>query len=267
MRRLGGSSLIEHGTVEPEYATSFSKREDIRKLELFGRLSDTDRQLLDEVVRRQRSVPSKTNIIQEGDAPSDVHVIVSGLACRSKLLPSGKRQIFAYLIPGDFCDLHVFILRQMDHTVETLAPCELVDIPRARVLELTTRPEIARALWWANLVDEATLREWLVNLGQRDALHRIAHLFCELHLRMESIGLVTENAFSLPITQAELGETMGLSTVRVNRALQELRTQGLIAFRASKLVIPDIGRLRSMSGFNPNYLHLEGGKSDIRTVT
>src|ERR1700760_4329048 len=111
------------------------------------------------------------------------------------------------LIPGDFCDLHVFILKHMDHTIETLAPSEIVDIPRARILELTARPEIARSLWWANLVDEATLREWLVNLGQRDAVHRIGHLFCELHLRMQSVGLVTNGTFSLPLTQAELGET------------------------------------------------------------
>jgi CRP-like cAMP-binding protein len=234
----------------------------LNKLELFGRLSDSDRQLVQAVVRHPRRVPAKANIIQEGDTPSDVHLVYSGLACRSKLLPNGKRQIFAYLVPGDFCDLHVFILRHMDHTIETLAPCEFVEIPRARVLELTAHPEIARALWWANLVDEAVLREWLVNLGQRDALHRIAHLFCELHLRMDSVGLVEEDTFSLPITQAELGETMGLSTVHVNRALQELRSRGLIAFNSNKLVISDIGRLRAMSGFNPNYLHLEGGKRD-----
>jgi CRP-like cAMP-binding protein len=238
-----------------------------RKLELFGHLGESDRQIIDDVIKFRRLVPAKTAIIQEGESPSDVHLVFSGLACRSKLLPNGKRQIFAFLVPGDFCDLHVFILQHMDHTIETLAPCEFVEIPRERVLELTSRPDIARALWWANLVDEATLREWLVNLGQRDAVHRIAHLFCELHLRMGSVGLVTDNAFALPLTQAELGETMGLSTVHVNRALQELRTQGLIAFRANTLVIPDITRLRVKSGFNPNYLHLEGGKRDRRTVT
>lgn len=234
----------------------------LRKLELFGPLPDDDRQMLDEVVKKRRSVPAKTNIIQEGDAPTDVHLVFSGFACRSKLLPNGKRHIFAYLVAGDFCDLHVFILKAMDHTIETLSPCEFVEISRARVLELTSRPAIARALWWANLVDEATLREWLVNLGQRDAIHRIAHLFCELHLRLDSIGLVTGDEFSLPITQAEIGETMGLSTVHVNRALQDLRRDGLLAFKSGQLVIPDVARLRQMSDFNPNYLHLEGGKRD-----
>jgi CRP-like cAMP-binding protein len=234
----------------------------ISKLELFGRLPDDDRQLLDEIVRKRRTVSAKTSIIEEGDAPTDVHLVFSGLACRSKLLPNGRRHIFAYLVPGDFCDLHVFILKAMDHTIETLSTCELVEIPRASVLELTTRSAIARALWWANLVDEATLREWLVNLAQRDAIHRIAHLFCELHLRLDSIGLATGDEFALPVTQSELGETTGLSTVHVNRALQDLRREGLVSFKSGQLVIPDIDRLRKMSGFNANYLHLEGGKRD-----
>jgi CRP-like cAMP-binding protein len=233
-----------------------------RKLELFGDLPHEDRQLLDVVVKNRRSVPAKAIIIREGDAPRDVHLVFSGFACRSKLLADGKRQIFAYLVPGDFCDLHVFILKAMDHTIETLSSCELVEIPRDRVLELTGRPAIARALWWANLVDEATLREWLVNLGQRDAVHRIAHLFCELHLRLDSIGRVDHDVFSLPITQTELGETMGLSAVHVNRALQFLRREGLIGLQSHVLDIPDINRLREFSDFNPNYLHLEGGKMD-----
>ncbi|MEY9109315.1 CRP-like cAMP-binding protein [Bradyrhizobium yuanmingense] len=233
-----------------------------RKLELFGELPAEDRRLLDAVATNRRSVPAKSSIIQEGDAPSDVHLVLSGFACRSKVLANGRRQIFAYLVPGDFCDLHVFILKRMDHSIETLSPCEMVAIPRARVLELTGRPAIARALWWSNLVDEATLREWLVNLGQRDAVQRIAHLFCELHLRLASVGLARDGEFSLPISQSELGDTMGLSTVHVNRALQSLRRQGLIGLESHVLTIPDIDRLRKFGGFNPNYLHLEGGKTD-----
>ena len=233
-----------------------------RKLELFGPLPEEDKQLLDRAVAKRRSLGPRTNIIREGDEPSDVHVILSGLACRYKLLPDGERQIFAYLLPGDFCDLHIFILNEMDHGIETLSACEIADVPRPRVLDMTQRPELGRALWWATLVDEATLRDWLVNLGQRDAPHRIAHLFCELHLRMKSIGLVEDSTLSLPITQSELGETTGMSYVHVNRALQDLRAEGLIEFKSGWLTILDIEQLRRMSQFNSNYLHLGGGKHD-----
>lgn len=233
-----------------------------RKLELFAPLSSDDAALLDSVVQRKRAVPARTGIISEGEQPSDVRLVFSGFACRYKLLPNGNRQILAYLVPGDFCDLHVFILKEMDHGIETISPCEIVEIPRARILELIHRPNIARALWWVALVDEATLREWLVNLGQRDAGHRIAHLFCEMHLRLKSIGLAQGDTFSLPITQTELADTMGLSSVHVNRSLQDLRGAGLVQFKSGNLTIPDIKRLWQWCDFKSNYLHLDGGRQE-----
>ncbi len=230
-----------------------------RKLELFGRLSRIDKQLLDDVVTSPRVVEARQDLIREGDAPSDVILVLDGFACRYKVLPDGLRSIFAYLVPGDFCDFHIFILKAMDHGIATLSPCTIATLPRSRVLELTERPAIARALWWATLVDEAILREWLVNMGQRDAERSIAHLFCEIHLRLEAVGLAEGNEFSLPIKQAELADTMGLSTVHVNRSLQSLRARGLVTFKSGRIVIPDIDQLRSLCQFNPNYLHLEGG--------
>ena len=146
----------------------------LRKLELFGALDDADKQLLDQVVRTPRKVASHKDIIRQGEAP-DVHRVVDEFLYRFKVLRNGDRQIFAYLVPGDFCDLNIFILKEMNHSIATLTPSQVVDIPRARVLELFDRPRIVRALWWATLVDEATLREWVVNLGQRDAEERIAH--------------------------------------------------------------------------------------------
>ena len=181
---------------------------------------------------------------------------MDGFACRYKLRANGSRQIMAYLVPGDFCDLHVFILREMDHTIATLSPCRVVDIPRERILELTERSALARALWWATLVDEATLREWLVNIGARSAEERIAHLLCELLLRLRVVGLADGAEYELPITQAELADTMGLSSVHVNRVLQRLRGDGLITLKGKQLVIPDPDRLIAFSGFTPNYLHL-----------
>ena len=233
-----------------------------RKLELFGRLSRSDKQLIEDVIGKSRKIEARQDIIREGDSPSDVILVLDGLACRYKVLPNGSRSIFAYLVPGDFCDLHVFILKSMDHGIATLSPCTIVDIPRNRVLELSERPAIAQALWWATLVDEATLREWLVNMGKRDAESRIAHLFCELHLRLNSVGLADGDEFALPIRQADLADTMGLSTVHVNRSLQSLRGKGLVVLKAGRIFIPDIGQLRLSCHFNPNYLHLEDGKGD-----
>ena len=238
-----------------------------RKLELFGPLPEQDRRLLDEVVARTRKLGSHEDIIQEGEAPNNVHLVLKGFACRYKLLPNGARQIFAYLIPGDFCDLNIFILKTMDHSIAALSPCTVVDIPRDRVLDMARRPDIGRALWWATLVDEAILREWIVNLGQRDAEHRTAHLFSELHLRLASVGLVDDGAFDLPITQIELGDTLGLSAVHMNRCLQSLRASGLIIFKHGRLVIPDVGLLHAMCDFSPNYLHLTGGKHDQGQAT
>ena len=228
----------------------------VRKLELFGRLSADDRRLLDDIVARPRSLAARVDVIREGEAPSDAHLVLEGFAYRYKVLPDGQRSIFAYLVPGDFGDIHIFILKAMDHGIATLSPCTIVDIPRERVLEMLERPAIARALWWATLVDEATLREWLVNVGRRDAEAGLAHLFCELHLRLKSVGLATGGEITLPITQEELGDTLGLSTVHVNRSLQAMRARGIISFKDSRLTIPDIDRLRAACHFTPNYLHL-----------
>jgi CRP-like cAMP-binding protein len=231
-----------------------------RKLEAFGPLPDADRLLLDNVVRPVCAVGPRVDLIREGEAPSDVNLILEGFACRYKMTPDGSRQIMAYLVPGDFCDLHVFILKTMDHTIATLSPCTVVKIPRAQILALMERPAIARAFWWAALVDEATLREWLVNIGVRSAEHRVAHLLCELLLRLDTVGLTNGNSYELPITQAELADTTGLTSVHVNRVLQRLRRDGLITLRGKHLVILDVARLKAFSGFNPNYLHLSDPK-------
>ena len=238
-----------------------------RKLELFGPLPEDDRRLLDEVVQRSRRFDTHQEIIREGDAPAEVHLVLAGFACRYKDLPNGNRHIFGYMVPGDLCDLNVFILKAMDHTIATLSRCTVVDIPRKRVLDMMRRPALGRALWWASLVDEAILREWLVNLGQREAEHRIVHLFCELHLRLRSVGLADDDEVELPLTQAELAASLGLSAVHVNRCLQHLRAEGLIRFKSGRLALPDVARLRELSEFNPNYLHLDGGKRDEEPST
>src|SRR4051794_7862077 len=231
----------------------------LRKLEGFEDLGASDRAVLDRVTAKFRQVDAHRDLVEEGDAPDDVHLILEGFAYRYKLLKNGRRQIFAFLVPGDFCDLHVFILREMDHNIATLSPCKVVDIPRRVVLDLTeNHPRIARALMWTSLVDEAVLREWLVNVGQRPAAERIAHLFCEILVRLEAVGQTTDGGeYVLPITQIELADTMGLSGVHVNRVLRELREAGLVRVTGHAICIPDVKALKRFSGFTDRYLHYQ----------
>lgn len=224
-----------------------------------------DREWLQSLTGRVEDLTSDQDLIREGDNPETVHLILEGFAARYKMTIDGKRQIFAYLIPGDFCDLHVALLKRMDHSIGTLSPCRVATLLPSTIIEITERrPALARALWMTSLVDEATLREWLLNLGQRPARDRIAHLFCEMHVRMRAVGLTTDGSFEFPLTQEELGDTTGLSIVHVNRSLKELREAGLVTMRNDRLIIPDVERLKTFAGFDPAYLHLRGPASLAR---
>ena len=150
----------------------------------------------------------------------------------------------------------MFLLGEMDHSIATLTDVQLVKLSRQSVLDLLDCPAISRAMLMATLVDGATLREWLINVGQRSAEQRVAHFLCEWHRRLEAIGLVTDEGCELPITQVELADTTGMTAVHVNRTLQVLREQGLILLKSRRLVIPDVARLREVCGFRQNYLHL-----------
>lgn len=230
----------------------------IRKLENFSPLSADDKRALDALAAREvRRYGPHEDVIHDRDRPDHVHVVLDGFACRYKTLEDGRRQITAYFVPGDLCDLHVFVLRAMDHSIGALTPCTVSLVPRGAVLDLLARPALARALWWATLVDEAVLREWVVNLGRRDAFERVGHTLCELHLRLQAVGPVEGGVCELPLTQFELADTFGLSAAHVNRTLQRLRAEGYIESRGKRLTILDAGRLREAALFDPNYLHLD----------
>jgi CRP-like cAMP-binding protein len=211
-----------------------------------------------------RTVPAGADLIREGDRPSTIFALLDGWGFRYKLLRNGKRQILAYLIPGDLCDIHALVVKRMDHAIGLLDTATVATIGPERMLDVIRRhPTVERALWWASLVDEAILREWLVNLGQRDAYERISHLFCEMWLRLRAVGLADGGQrFSLPLTQTELAETVALTSVSVNRALQRLRAEGLITLDQKHLTIHDPKRLAAISGFEPNYLHLDRAAAD-----
>ncbi|CAO4181269.1 Crp/Fnr family transcriptional regulator [Methylorubrum extorquens] len=229
----------------------------IRKLERFAPLSDADWSLLEQICANPRIVPPHTDLVREGDRPDGVFLVLSGLACRHKLRANGARQINAYLVPGDLCDLDVALLDEMDHTITTLSACKVVRLAPELVADLLTHhPRIARALRKSQLVDEATLREWLMNVGRRSAVERLAHLFCEVLLRLRAVGLTTETSCKLPLTQVDLADTTGITPVHVNRSLRELRRRELIELEGGRLKILDYAGLRALAEFRANYLHL-----------
>lgn len=229
----------------------------VRKLEHGAHLSPADREAIERSVIETRQVAAHEDLVREGDRPDHVHVVLDGFACRYKLLPDGGRQIMAWMVPGDFCDLPGAILGLMDHNIATLSASRIAFIPRATVMALIeVSPALTRALWWVTLVDEAVLREWLVNMGRRPADRQIAHLFCELLVRLQAVGLASENTLHLPLTQLEMADTLGLTSVHVNRVVQQLRDQGLISWRGKTLTLHDVPALKTFASFDPNYLHL-----------
>jgi CRP-like cAMP-binding protein len=228
----------------------------IRKLDTAGGLTEADHGTLRRVSLRSRQIPARQDLTSEEDRPENVHLVLSGFVCRYRILPQGHRYITGLMVPGDFCDLHVAILGQMDHSIGTMTPCTVVEITRATIQDLTeNHPRIAHALWWATLVDEAVLREWLVGLAGREAAERIAHLFLELLLRLSVVGLAKKDGYDLPFTQIDLADMLGLTPVHVNRVLKHLQSEDLIILKSRRLQIPDVARLKAFCGFVPTYLH------------
>jgi len=229
----------------------------ILKLDRAGVLDDADRAILEQISSNARKIEAHQDLIREGDRPENVLLVMEGFAYRYKIVEEGRRQIMAILVPGDFCDLHIAILGRMDHNIGTAGGCSVVAIPRATIDQLTSNhPRITRALWWATLTDEGTLREWLVNMGQREADKQMAHLFCELLVRLQVVECASRDTFALPISQADLADTLGITTVHVSRVVRELRDQGLVQWQSKRIFIPNVERLKDFAEFNPNYLHL-----------
>lgn len=216
-----------------------------------------DRALLADLSRCHRSLEPQQDIVRAGDVAAGVHLILEGFAFRYKLIDDGQRQIIGLLLPGDFCDLQSVVLGPSDHYIAALTACTIADLPQERVDSLVFRDSrLARALWWATLVDESILREWLASMGQRSADKRIAHLFCELLLRQQLVGAAGERECPLPMTQPMLADILGITTIHVSRILRDLRVAGLIRLKDRRLHIPDVARLRTFCDFDPTYLHL-----------
>jgi CRP-like cAMP-binding protein len=229
------------------------------KMEQFTAFSDMEKRRLDDLVRaKQDQHAPKSDIISDGAHSGHCHVVLSGLACRYKLLPDGGRQIMAFLIPGDLCDAEIFILKVMDHAVAAITPTTTALIPAEDMKALLRETSsLGEALWWGTMTDLGVLRERIVDEGRRNAYVRIAHLFYEMLVRHRMVELTDGDSFEFPITQADLADATGLTPVHANRTLRKLRTDGLVEFAGGVLTVLDPHRLKLAAHFNGEYLHLD----------
>lgn len=231
----------------------------VRNLQNYVRFTAGEVAKLDRLVSARRiQLGPRMEIMAEGDRPRHVHVILDGWACRYRELSDGRRQIVAFCLPGDLCDDRVLALQRMDHSLGSLTDVALGQVSPAALENLcAAHPRIARAVAWSSQVQASLQREWTVNLGQRDAVGRVAHLLCEIHLRLRLVGLAGPEGCEMPLTQAELGDATGLSTVHVNRVLQELRAARLIVLKDRALTIPNLAALHEAARFDGAYLHAD----------
>ena len=228
----------------------------VEKLRGYAPISAADEAMLDNACRHSRKFPPGYDLILEGDVPSPVFVILAGWACRYKILPGGSRQIISFLMPGDFCDMHVAVLAEMDHSIATLIEAQVVTIPRDQMETLVeVRPQLAKAFWWTQLVDEGVLRATVVSMGRQTSLERVAHLLCELCFRMRNIGIATAQSTIMPFTQIVFADAVGMTPVHVNQLVRKLRSLGALDVSAGTLIIADIKILAQIAGFDDNYLH------------
>ncbi len=229
----------------------------IRKLEQQDTLSEEEKRVLGTAISRVVEFGADEDMAHEHDPPSECRLLLDGWASRYTVVEDGRRQILAIHVAGDFVDLHSFPMNRMDHSIGTLTHCKVAIVPHDVLREITeSHPRLTRLLWGSTLIDAAITRKWLLGLGRKTAHERMAHLFCELYTRLKLVGLAEDHRFPVPVTQSEFGDCLGLSTVHVNRVLQDLRAKGLITWRRETVVIEDWQGLCGIAQFDPAYLHV-----------
>ena len=233
------------------------------KMEQFTAFSEDERRRLDELITaKQRKYAAREDIIADGEHSDYCHVLLTGLACRYKILPDGERQIMAFLVPGDLCDAEIFILKEMDHGVGTLTPSTTAMIHSDEMKKLLREvSSMSEALWWGTMTDLGVLRERIIDHGRRDATERIAHVLYELLVRYRIVGETTDDAFDFPITQNDLADATGMTPSHANRVLQRFREDGVIELRQRTLTITNPEGLKEIGQFSANYLHLDRTKA------
>jgi CRP-like cAMP-binding protein len=228
------------------------------KLERRAKLDDSDRSALLNLPFRTRDLAPQQYIVREGDLTSECCLILEGFAYRQKATDEGARQILSLHLSGDFVDLEAALLRQADNNIQALTRLQVAMVPVASIRGLFLQhPAVALAMWVDTLIDAAVFREWILNVGQRDAKARVAHILCEFAKRTELAGLGSHTGYEFPMTQEQLADATGLTPVHINRTLKALNEEGLIERKRRMVYIPNWERLRQVAGFSEMYLHLD----------
>ena len=221
--------------------------------------------MLAEVVEPPRMIEPRADIVEEGEDPRAVNVVMSGWACRYRQFEDGRRQIISILLPGDCCDPHIFLLDRRDHAIGALTQVSIGRIPGTAMTELISRnPALDLAFHREALASTAIQREWTVSLGRRSGVERLAHLFCELHARLAAVGLADGTSCPMPLTQPDLADALGQTTVHINRTLQDVRAARLLSLKSRRLTLLDPEGLRRLAKFDPSYLHLRAARDATR---
>jgi CRP-like cAMP-binding protein len=230
----------------------------VRKLAYCTELDATDEQAILDLPHKTKKIERHGYIVRERELATHSCLLISGFAIRHKIVADGARQIVAVHMKGDLVDLQNSFLSIADHSVQVLTDSEVAFIPREAVKKLAfERPNVGMAMWFDTLVDASVFREWIANVGRRDARTRIAHLLCEFSLRLKVAGLGEATDYELPMTQEQLADTTGLTPVHVNRTLKGLEAENLITRKSSRsITIGDWKKLADAGDFDSNYLHL-----------
>jgi CRP-like cAMP-binding protein len=220
-------------------------------------LSEAERNMLVRIITHTKQFPARQDIVKAGSRPTYSSLIVDGFAAQYKLLADGSRQITALHVAGDFVDLHAFLLKTMDHGIVALSPCTIAFAEHGDLKSVTeSAPHLSRLLWLDTLVDGAIHREWIVAMGRRSKKSHLAHLICELFVRLQGVNLTSGTSFHLPLSQSEMADVIGLSVVHMNRVSQGLRRERLIAWNNPTVTILDWDRLQEVAEFDPTYLSM-----------
>jgi CRP-like cAMP-binding protein len=233
----------------------------LSRLERFNTLSAVDRQWIVDLPLKLVDYPADRDIIFYGYSASRCTLVLDGFLYSHKAVAGSRRQITSFFVPGDVVDLPTLYLPRVDHTIATLGPAVLGFVPHAALKKVLDESSVlAQAFWLETLMQAAIFQEWVVNLGRRDAFARLAHIVCELTVRLQSVGLARDFSFSMPWTQLDVADACGISNVHANRVIQELRHLELVEWDSRRLRIRNWGALVRLADFNDDYLQCDAGK-------
>jgi CRP-like cAMP-binding protein len=228
----------------------------VRRLRISSGITDEDVGEILSLPITVRQYPAERTVISDGERATECCLIAEGFCVRSKTIADGRRQILSIHIPGEIPDLMSLFLHVMDHDLSTLTPCTLGFINHETLRRLHQRnPNVAEIFWRDTLIDAAMFREWIVNVGQRPAPARLAHVMVELRERLKVVGRIAANSFDMPLTQEQIGEALGITAVHVNRVIRQLREDGILEFHRGRVTVLDEAKFQELADFDNRYLH------------